>query len=43
MAIHDAIYHSIQDVPQYDRQPMLSALSLVLLRFGDNFRFVTIP
>jgi len=41
--LHDAIYRSQQPVPQYNREPMLAAVTLVLERLGDRFRFVTIP
>jgi peptidoglycan/xylan/chitin deacetylase (PgdA/CDA1 family) len=41
--LHDAIYRSQQPVPQYNREPMLSALMMVFSQIGDRFRFVTIP
>ena len=41
--LHDAIYRSQQPVPQYNREPMLAAVTLVLERLGDRFRFVTVP
>ena len=40
---HDAIYRSHQAVPQYDREPMLTALTSTLEQLGGRFRFVTIP
>jgi peptidoglycan-N-acetylglucosamine deacetylase len=41
--LHDAIYRSIQVVPQYDRQRMLTALDMTLEQLRGRFRFVTIP
>ena len=41
--LHDAIYRSIQVVPQHDRQRMLTAVDLALKELGDRFRFVTVP
>jgi peptidoglycan/xylan/chitin deacetylase (PgdA/CDA1 family) len=43
VVLHDAIFRSIQAVPQYDRQRMLTALDITLERLGDRFRFVTVP
>jgi peptidoglycan/xylan/chitin deacetylase (PgdA/CDA1 family) len=43
IVLHDAIYRSIQPVPQYDRERMLRALDLTLDCLGDRFRFVTVP
>ena len=41
--LHDAIYRSNQTVPQYNREPMLTALTWTLERLRGRFRFVTIP
>jgi peptidoglycan/xylan/chitin deacetylase (PgdA/CDA1 family) len=41
--LHDAIYRSRQSVPQYNREPMLAALTLFLERLAGRFRFVTVP
>jgi peptidoglycan-N-acetylglucosamine deacetylase len=41
--LHDAIYRSVQVVPQHDRQRMLTALDMTLVQLGERFRFVTIP
>jgi hypothetical protein len=43
VVLHDAIYRSVQVVPQHDRQRMLTALDMTLERLGNRFRFVTIP
>jgi peptidoglycan-N-acetylglucosamine deacetylase len=43
VVLHDAICRSIQDNPQYDRQPMLSAVSMILERLEGKYRFMTIP
>lgn len=40
---HDAIYRSMQVVPQYDRQLMLESVNILLERLVKRFRFVTIP
>ena len=41
--LHDAIYRSNQPTPQYNREPMLAGLELFLGRFGQRYRFVTVP
>jgi len=41
--LHDAIYRSQQPVPQYNREPMLAALSLFLAQLEGRFHFITIP
>ncbi len=41
--LHDAIYRSRLTMPQYDRQPMLEALKMVLDSLAQQYRFVTIP
>ena len=41
--LHDAIYRSQQPVPQYNREPMLAAVTLFLARLEGRFRFITIP
>lgn len=41
--LHDALYRSQQPVPQYNREPMLAAVTLFLERLGGRFSFVTIP
>jgi peptidoglycan-N-acetylglucosamine deacetylase len=41
--LHDAIYRSNQTVPQYNREPMLIALTSTLEQLSGRFRFVTIP
>lgn len=41
--LHDAIYKSIFDSPQYDRTAMLDAVDTVLERLCSQFSFVTIP
>jgi len=41
--LHDAICGSQQPVPQYNREPMLAALTLFLEKLGGRFSFVTIP
>lgn len=41
--LHDAIYKSRQRTPQYDRQPMIEAVNMVLTRLSSQYRFVTIP
>jgi hypothetical protein len=41
--LHEAIYRSRQISPQYDREPMLGAVKMVLERLSDRFRFVTVP
>ena len=43
VVLHDAIYRSVQVVPQHDRQRMLTAIDMTLERLGDRFRFVTVP
>ena len=41
--LHDAIYRSRMTEPQYDRQPMLEALKIVLDTVSQQYRFVTLP
>ena len=41
--LHDRICRSVQDVPQDDRQPMITAVDMALERLSGSFRFVTIP
>lgn len=41
--LHDAIYRSRLLEPQYDRQPMLEGLKMVLDSLTQQYRFVTIP
>ena len=41
--LHDAIFRSLQPVPQYDRTPMLEAVSIFLERASDRLRFLTVP
>jgi peptidoglycan-N-acetylglucosamine deacetylase len=41
--LHDAICGSQQPVSQYNREPMLAALTLFLEGLGGRFGFVTIP
>jgi peptidoglycan-N-acetylglucosamine deacetylase len=41
--LHDAICGSHEPVPQYNREPMLAALTQFLEGLGGRFRFVTIP
>jgi hypothetical protein len=41
--LHDAICRSQQAVPQYNREPMLEALTLFLDGLGGRSSFVTIP
>ena len=41
--LHDAITRSLQTVPQYNRQQMLSAVDMFLERIGERLRFNTIP
>jgi len=41
--MHDAIFKSRQPVPQYDRQPMLEAVAMFLLRLGGRVRFLSVP
>jgi peptidoglycan/xylan/chitin deacetylase (PgdA/CDA1 family) len=41
--LHDAICGSAEPVPQYNREPMLAALTLFLEGLGGRFSFVTIP
>jgi peptidoglycan/xylan/chitin deacetylase (PgdA/CDA1 family) len=41
--LHDAIYRSRQLVPQYNRESMLTAVTLFLERLDGRFRFITIP
>jgi peptidoglycan/xylan/chitin deacetylase (PgdA/CDA1 family) len=41
--LHDAICRSQQPVPQYNREPMLTALTLFLERLKGRFSFVTVP
>lgn len=41
--LHDAICGSQQPVPQYNREPMLAALTRFLEKLGGRFTFVTIP
>jgi hypothetical protein len=40
---HGAIFRSMQECPQYNRNGMLQALALVLDWARDRFRFVTVP
>ena len=41
--LHDAICGSQQLVPQYNRDPVLAALTLLLEWLGGRISFVTIP
>ena len=41
--LHDAIYRSLQPVPQYDRTAMLEALAVFLASIGGRLRFVSVP
>lgn len=41
--LHDNICHSTEQIPQYDRKPMLEGLRMALERLGKKFQFVTIP
>jgi peptidoglycan/xylan/chitin deacetylase (PgdA/CDA1 family) len=41
--LHDAIFRSLQPVPQYDRQPMLDAVMMFLERVGRRLQFLTVP
>jgi len=41
--LHDAIFKSRQPIPQYDRQPMLEALTIFLEHVAGGLRFLTIP
>jgi len=41
--LHDAICRSQQPIPQYNREPMLEALTLFLEKLDGRFSFVSIP
>jgi peptidoglycan-N-acetylglucosamine deacetylase len=43
VALHDAIYRSVQTVPQYDREPMIAAVHISLGHLSGQYRFITIP
>jgi len=43
VVLHDNICHSTEQIPQYDRKPMLEGLRMALGRLGKKFQFVTIP
>ena len=40
---HDAIYSSQLASTQCDREPMLSAVTMILEQLSDRFRFITVP
>lgn len=41
--LHDRIFRSVMEKPQYDRTAMLEAVDLFLKRMRGRFRFVTVP
>ena len=41
--LHDAIFRSLQPVPQHNREPMLDAVRIFLERVGGRFQFLTVP
>ena len=41
--LHDNLYRSVLPAAQPDRRPMLRALDGALQRWGDAYRFVTVP
>ena len=43
VVLHDSICHSTQQIPQYDRKPMIEGLRRALERIGKRFQFLTIP
>jgi peptidoglycan/xylan/chitin deacetylase (PgdA/CDA1 family) len=41
--LHDAIFRSLQPVPQFNREPMIDAVRIFLERIGSRLQFLTVP
>jgi len=41
--LHDRISRSVQEAPQHDRRPMITALDMALDQLSGRVRFVTVP
>lgn len=41
--LHDSIFRSIMDNPQYNRESLLHAIDMLLKRLAGKFQFITVP